>query len=55
MEHVLAAESSSSEEEEMEEVEIVTEDAYERGFESVEKFVHQNMETFSPKIVGNLP
>ena len=53
VEHILA-ESSSSEEEETEEGETVTEDALERGFDIVEKFVNQNSESFGPKIVRNL-
>ena len=54
VEHVLAAESSSSEEDEVEVEERVSEDAFEQGFNIVEKFVHQNSDIFGPKVVGNL-
>ena len=50
----ILAERSSSEEEETEEGETIFEEAYERGFNVVEKFVNQNSEAFGPKIVGNL-
>ena len=33
---------------------MVTEDAYQRGFEIVDKFEQHNNETFGSKIVGNL-
>ena len=39
----MATESSSSEEEEMEEEARVTENAYEQGFDIVEKFEHEIM------------
>ena len=54
VEQILGEESSSSEDEEEAEKEVVTEMRYEKGFDDVEKFVQQNSADFGLKIVGNL-
>ena len=52
VEQILATNSSSSEEEVEEEDEVVTTEEYKKGFSAVEKYVHQNSQSFGPKIMS---